>query len=278
MFDSPKSQKNWYLHIPIMKISIITLFPKMISAFFEESIVKRAQEKGLVEIEIINLRDFATDSYGSVDDKPYGGGVGMVLRVDVLHKALQSTLRSSKFQVPSSKQIPNSKIILTSAKGKQFNQAKAAEYSKIGNLIIISGHYEGVDERVLNFVDEEISLGDFVLTGGEIVVAAIVDAIVRLIPGVLKKEEATQLESFFNISIYRLIEIIGEDEILIRLKNKGVKNIKLLEFPQYTRPEEFLGKKVPEVLLSGNHKEIEKWRIKMAFEETVKKRPDLLEK
>lgn len=249
-----------------MKISIVTLFPKMIEGFFNESIVKRAQEKKLVEIETVDLRRFAKDKRGSVDDRPYGGGAGMVLRVEPIVDVLKSTLK-----------IPNSKIILTSAKGKQFDQTKAREYSKLDHLILISGHYEGVDERVLDYVDEEISLGDFVLTGGEVAVSAIVDCVVRLIPGVLKKEEAPEKESFFTVPIDELIKLVGEDKQLLKLKKRGKKKVTLLEYPHYTRPEEFMGKKVPEVLLSGNHQEIEKWRIKKAFEETLKKRQDLLE-
>jgi len=240
-----------------MKISIVTLFPKMISGFFEESIVKRAQDKKLVEIKLINLRDFAIDDYGSVDDRPYGGGVGMIMRVDVIYRALSKIQNlKSKISNPNlkSKIINNkSKIILTSPKGRVFDQAKATEYSKLDQLAIIAGHYEGVDERVLDYIDEEISMGDFVMTGGEIAVAAITDSVVRLIRGVLTKNEATRQESFsFN-------------------------NKKLLEYPQYTRPENFRGKKVPEVLLSGNHKKIEDWRLKKAFQETSKKRKDLLQ-
>lgn len=262
-----------------MKISIITLFPKMISSFFEESIVKKAKDKGLVEIEFINLRDFALDSYGTVDDRPYGGGAGMILQIEPIYQALQSAI--SNFQFPISQrnsnfQKPISKTILTSPKGKIFNQEKAKEYAKLDHLIIVCGHYEGVDERVLNFVDEEVSLGDFVMTGGEIAASAIADAVCRLIPGVLKKEEAAQIESFFQVSLDKLIEAVGEDKILKRLKEKGVKKVKLLEYPQYTRPEDFLGFKVPKVLLSGNHKEIEIWRLKKAWEETKRKRQDLL--
>lgn len=237
----------------------------MVSCFFDESIMRRAQEKNLVEIEIINLRDFATDSYGTVDEKPYGGGAGMVMKVEPIYDAIQ---RSKILDL-------RSKIIYTSPKGKVFDQKKAQEYSKLDHLIILAGHYEGVDERVMDMIDEEVSLGDFVMTGGEITSAAIVDSIVRLIPGVLKKEEAIQIESFFEVSIDRLIEVIGENEILMKLKEKNIKIVKLLEYPQYTRPEEFKGKKVPVELLSGNHQEIEKWRIKKAYEETLKKRPDL---
>lgn len=253
-----------------MKISIVTLFPKMISGFFEESIVKKAQQKGLVEINLINLRNFAVDSYGTVDDRPYGGGAGMVLRADVIWKTI------NKLNVKRSTLNVKKKIILTSPKGEVFNQKKAQEYSKLNHLIIICGHYEGVDERVLDFVDEEVSLGDFVMTGGEITAAAISDSIVRLLPGVLKKDKATEVESFFETSINQLIEVVGEDELLKKLKRKGVKTVKLLEYPQYTRPEIFLRKKVPKELLSGNHKEIEKWRLKKAYEETIKKRKDLL--
>ncbi len=248
-----------------MKISILTLFPKMIEGFLQESIIKRAQEKRLVEIEMVDLRSFAKNKYGSVDDRPYGGGAGMILRVDVLSEAINKI------------KTKNSKTILTSAKGKLFNQQKAAQLSKSKHLILIAGHYEGVDERILEFIDEEISLGDFVMTGGEITAVAIVDSIVRLIPGVLKKEEATQLESFFEVPVDQLIETIGENKILTKLKQKGVNKVKLLEYPHYTRPEEFQGKKVPQVLLQGNHQEIEKWRLKMAYEETIKKRPDFLQ-
>ena len=236
-----------------MKIFIITLFPKMIEGFFNESIIKRAVEKKLVEIELINLRDFAIDDYGTVDDRPYGGGAGMILRVDVIYKAI-SKITNDKLQI--TKKTLNSKsqkIILTSPKGKLFDQKKAEEYSKLDNLVIIAGHYEDVDARVSDFVDEEVSMGDFVLTGGEIPAAAIVDSVVRLIPGVLKKDDATKNESF------------------------NINGKKILEYPQYTRPEEFMGNKVPEVLLSGDPKKINKWQEEQAIIETRKKRPNLLD-
>ncbi len=225
-----------------MKISIITLFPNMISGFINESILKRAIDKGLVEIELINLRDFAQDKYKTVDDKPYGGGPGMVLRADVIWKALNKLeVKNKKLKV---------KKILTSPKGKTFNQQLAINYSKLDHLIIIAGHYEGVDERVLEYVDEDISLGDFVLTGGEIVAASIIDSVVRLIPGVLKKSEATIEESFSKTYP--------------------------LEYPQYTKPYEFEGKKVPQILLSGDHKKIKEWRLKKSYDLAKKLRPDLL--
>lgn len=205
---------------------------------FEESIIKRAQEKGLVEIKIHNLRNWAKDKHNTVDDRPYGGGVGMVLMVEPIYSALQE-LRAEK-----------SKVILLDAGGKTFNQQKARELSKSEHLIFIAGHYEGVDQRTKDhLVDEEISIGDYVLTGGELPTMVVIDSVVRLIPGVLEKEDATKYESFTE---------------------------NLLEYPQYTRPEDFRGWKVPEVLLSGNHKEIEKWRKEKSLERTKKLRPDLL--
>ena len=216
-----------------MKISIITLFPKMISGFFEESIIKRAIEKKLVEIEIINLRDFAIDDYGTVDDRPYGGGAGMILRIEPIYKALEK-VKSQKSKVKSS--IQKSKVIITSPKGKVFDQKKAQEYSQLNHLIIIAGHYEDVDARILDYVDEEISMGDFILTGGEIPVMAVVDAVSSHIPEVLGKSESLE-EKRYGVGV-----------------------------PVYTRPEVFIYKnkkyKVPEVLLSGDHTKIENWRIK----------------
>lgn len=251
-----------------MKISIVTLFPKMIEGFLNESIVKRAQEKGVVEIEIINLRDFAIDSYGKVDDRPYGGGAGMVLRADVIWAAL------NKFKVQSAK--CKVRKVLTSAKGKQFNQEKAIEFSKLDHLVLIAGHYEGVDERILDYVDEEVSLGDFVMTGGEITAVAIIDSVVRLLPGVLKKDEATCEESFFEVSIDEIKDVVGENKILENLVLKKRKTVKLLEYPHYTRPDEFNNKAIPLVLKSGDPKKIRQWRIQQAFLQTLTKRPDLL--
>ena len=198
-----------------MKITILTLFPKMIAGFIEESIIKRAQDKNLVEIEVADLRSFAKDSYGSVDDKPYGGGAGMVMRVDVLHDALTKI----KEQSAKSKDV---KVILTSAKGRTFNQKKAEELLKLEHLVILAGHYEGVDERIMQEIDEEISLGDFVMTGGEIPAASIVDAVVRLIPGVLEKESATKEESFFEVDIDELLRLIGDDKKLKGLQEEGL--------------------------------------------------------
>lgn len=261
-----------------MKITVLTLFPKMIEGFFNESIINRAKGKGLVTIELVNLRDYAVDSYGTVDDKPYGGGAGMVMRVDVIDKAIQSVgVGLSGPSQKGEKTSPLQKIIYTSPKGILFNQQKAQEYSTLDSLVILCGHYEGVDERVMEFVDEEVSLGDVVMTGGEITAAAIIDAVVRLIPNVLKKEEATAIESFFEVRTDILSQIV-HDERVERLQEQGVTSVRLLEYPHYTRPEVYQGKKIPTVLLSGNHQEIEQWRLEQAYKETVKKRPDLLEK
>lgn len=210
-----------------MTFDIITLFPKMFAGPFEESIVKRAWDKGLVKINLHDLREFAIDKRGSVDDKPYGGGVGMLMRVEPIYKATQA-VRGKQLAV-------RTKVILMDPRGEKFTQKKAREYAKLDQLIIICGHYEGVDERVReHLVDEAVSVGDYVLTGGEIPAMIITDAVTRLIPGVLEKPEATEIESFSK-------------------ENN-------LEYPQYTRPEEFKGWKVPEVLLSGNHDIIKKWR------------------
>jgi len=215
---------------------------------FEESIIKRAQEKGLVEIEIHNLRDWAEDKRGTVDDRSYGGGVGMVMRVDVIDRAL------NKLKTENRKH----KTILLTPQGQTFNQKKAQELAKEKHLILICGHYEGIDQRVSDhLVDEEISIGDYVLTGGEIPAMVVVDSIVRLIPGVLEKPEATRSESFQS-------------------SVSGLQSSALLEFPQYTRPEKYKNWKVPEILLSGDHQKIEEWRKKKSLERTKKRRPDLL--
>lgn len=227
-----------------MKFSIITLFPEVFKPILNSSILKRAQKKGLVEFELINLRDFGEGRHQVVDDRPYGGGAGMVLKPDVLTKALKSI--TSKLPATHYHLL----TILMSASGPPYKQAKAKEFSKLDHLIIVCGHYEGVDQRFIDkYVDQEISIGDYVLTGGEVPAMVIADSVVRLIPGVLKKPEATKDESF---------------------------STNLLEYPQHTRPEEFEGEKVPEVLLSGNHAEVDKWRSEKSLEKTKKIRPDLL--
>lgn len=207
---------------------------------FKESIVKRAQDKGLLEITLVDIRDFGIGRHKTVDDKPYGGGVGMVLRFDVLAKAIQSTFDNKL-------NADEQKVVLLSASGELFQQKTAKDFSNLKHLVLICGHYEGVDERVLKYVDEEISIGNFVLTGGEIPAMLITDSVARLIPGVIT-EGATETESFS--------------------KN-------LLEHPQYTRPDIFEGEKVPSVLLSGNHSEIEKWKEEESIKKTKKNRKDI---
>jgi len=253
-----------------MKISVITLFPEMLAPFFDDSIIKRAKEKGVVEIKLINLRDFALDAHGTVDDRPYGGGAGMVLMVEPIVKAIKAC--------NAQRVTSNVKTILTSAKGEKYSQKKAQELSKLDHLIIIAGHYEGVDERVMSHIDEEISIGDFVLTGGELPAAMIVDSIVRLLPDVLKKEEATQEESFFEVALDELIDICGTDPTLTKLKLKNIIKVHLLEYPHYTRPTVFEEIGVPAILMTGDHMKIRRWRIKQAYKLTLDKRPDLLDK
>lgn len=238
-----------------MKITILTLFPSMFQGFLTESILGRAQKAGHVTIDFVNLRFFAKDTYGTVDDRPYGGGAGMVLRVDVIYEALTKIIGEENLQPleigGKTRKANDIRIILTSAKGNTYAQAKAEKYSKLSHLIIIAGHYEGVDERVMSFVDEEISIGQYVLTGGELPAAVIADSVVRLLPGVLKKDDAARNESF------SLSEGVGR-----RVQGVGKKNVKerRREHPHFTRPVEFMDMKVPDVLMSGDHKKIAEWR------------------
>lgn len=222
-----------------MKISILTLFPEMFDVF-NYSIVGRAREKGIVSIDTYNIRDFSSNKHKKVDDYPYGGGAGMVMSAQPIVDCINHVKLGNK-----------GKVIFLGPRGKTFNQEIAKSLSQEKNLIFLCGHYEGIDERVYHCIDEEISLGDFVLTGGEMACIPVVDSILRMIPGVLSKNESFEEESFYN---------------------------GLLEYPQYTRPEEFQGKKVPEVLLSGHHENIRKWRRQQSLIITRKKRPDLFSK
>jgi tRNA (guanine37-N1)-methyltransferase len=225
-----------------MRIDIVTLFPGICRAPLSESIMKRAQEKGLVELHIHNLRDWTTDKHHVVDDAPFGGGQGMVMKPEPIFAAVEDLKSKIKNQ--------KSKIVLMSPAGRRFDQQTARELSQESHLIIISGHYEGVDHRVIeHLIDLEISIGDYVLTNGAIAAVVLVDAIIRLLPGALGHEQSAADDSFRN---------------------------GLLEGPQYTRPAEFRGWKVPEVLLSGNHAEIAKWRKEQALKRTRENRPDLL--
>lgn len=219
-----------------MKFNILTLFPEMFNTV-QKSIIGKAIEKGIIEINLINIRDFSKNKHKKVDDTPYGGGAGMVMRADVVYDAYKSI------------ENKNAKVIYMSPQGKKLNQQKVEELSKEENLIILCGHYEGIDQRVIDeIVDEEISIGDYVLTGGEIPAMVLIDSVSRYIEGVISKESTSE-ESFSN---------------------------GLLEYPQYTRPEVFNGKNVPEILISGHHENIDKWRKEKSIEITKKKRPDLL--
>lgn len=218
-----------------MKISILTLFPNLFDNFKNESIIKRAIDKGLVEIEVINIRDFSTLNNHQVDDTPYGGGAGMVMRVDIVVDAIESV------------KTDESKVYLMTPAGKTFNQKMAYDLSKEKHIILVCGHYEGIDERITNFIDGEISIGDFVLTGGEIPAMVITDAAIRLVDGVITKDSLSD-ESF-----------TGD----------------LLDYPTYTRPPEFRGLSVPDVLLSGHHENIDKWRMSERIKRTEERRPDL---
>ena len=221
-----------------MRFDILTLFPNMFD-ILNESILGRAQEKNLININVVNIRNFSKDKHNKVDDTPYGGGAGMVMRADVVYDCYNSV------------KTDDSKVIYLSQQGKTLDQDKVKELSKEKHLILLCGHYEGIDQRVIDeIVDEEISIGDYVLTGGELPAMVLIDSVSRYVEGVLNKE-SIQEESFTD---------------------------DLLEYPQYTRPEVFLGKKVPEVLLTGHHQNIEKWRKEQSIKITQSKRPDLMEK
>lgn len=224
-----------------MRIQILTIFPEIFQNFLETSLIKKAQDKGLFSVSLINIRDFSSPPHYQVDDTPYGGGAGMTMKPEPLYKAISY----------AKEKAPAAKVLLMSPCGEKFSQAKAQSLSAVDEIIFICGRYEGIDQRVIELcVDEEISLGDFILMGGEVSVMAVLEAVLRLKPGVVGNAESLATESFCGTE-------------------------PLLEAPQYTRPPEFMGKKVPEVLLSGNHEEIAKWRAKQSAEATITKRPDL---
>lgn len=221
-----------------MKIDILTLFPNMFEGFLKESIIKRAIDQGAVDIQIHNIRDFSSDKHKRVDDYGFGGGQGMVLMIEPIYKAIESL------------KTEDSIVMMMTPQGKPYQQKMAYHFSEKKHLILLCGHYEGFDERIRKLVDIEISIGDFVLTGGEIPSMAITDSIVRLLPNVIEKE--SHLKDSFNDN--------------------------LLDYPVYTKPVDFMGMKVPDILLSGNHQKIDQWRKQKAIEKTQSRRPDLLER
>ena len=223
-----------------MRIDIITVLPELLQSPLSHSIIKRAREKGIVEINVINLRDYAIDKYKSVDDYAYGGGAGMVMMIEPVYRALEALKKERHYD----------EIIYTSPDGIRFNQKLANKLSLLNNIIILAGHYKGVDQRIRDhLITMEISIGDYVLSGGELPAAVITDAVVRLLPGAISDEQSALTDSF-------------QDDLLAP--------------PVYTRPAEFMGWKVPEILLSGNTPEIEKWRLEQSIERTKRLRPDLL--
>jgi len=235
-----------------MKFSIITIFPSIFDSFKKEALIARAVKKRLIMFDIRNLRDYTSDAHKTVDGRPYGGGVGMVMLVEPIKKAI-TALRGKK-----------SRVIVFSAKGKKFNQAIARQWSKYDQLILICGRYEGIDERVIKHIaDEEISIGDYVLFGGEVPAMVVVEAVSRMIPGTVGKQKSIEDESFSELKGIDKAEASG-----------------LLEYPHYTRPEKIVisgkNRKVPKVLLTGDHKKIESWRRKQSYSLTKKRRPDLL--
>lgn len=220
-----------------LRIDVITIFPGMLGGFLGESMLKRAARSGVVEFHIVNLRDFTEDAHRTVDDRPYGGGPGMVMKPEPIYRAVASVRK------------PGARVILMTPQGRRFGQGAAKELSEASHLVFVCGHYEGVDERVRALATDELSIGDYVLTNGALAAAVVIDAVVRLRPGALGGEGATLEESF----------------------SEG-----RLEYPQYTRPPEFRGMKVPEVLVSGNHQEIAAWREQESLRRTRERRPDLL--
>lgn len=220
-----------------VRFDILTLFPEMIEGMLNQSILKRAIEKKIIEVNIINFRDFSTNKHSTVDDYAYGGGAGMLISVEPIHLAMKTITN-----------IDKAYKILTSPSGNVYNQNKAEKLSKLDHIVIVCGHYEGIDNRILDYIDEEISIGDYVLTGGEIPACTIIDSIARLVPGVISDES-----------------IVGESFTM-----------GLLEYPQYTRPYEYDGKKVPDVLISGHHANIKKWQRYQSLKKTYEVRPELL--
>ncbi|GIO53133.1 tRNA (guanosine(37)-N1)-methyltransferase TrmD [Paenibacillus cineris] len=227
-----------------MRVDVLTLFPEMLDGVFRTSILGKAQEKGIISLHTVNFRDYSGNKHGTVDDTPYGGGGGMVLKPEPIFAAIEDLLEKAGHQAKP-------RVILMCPQGETFSQKKAEEFAKEEHLIFICGHYEGYDERIReHLITDELSIGDYVLTGGELPAAVVIDAVSRLLPGVLGNETSAVTDSF---------------------------STGLLEYPHYTRPVEFRGWKVPDMLLSGHHANIEAWRREQALKRTLERRPDLLD-
>jgi tRNA (guanine37-N1)-methyltransferase len=255
-----------------MRFDLITIFPEFFAGPLEHGIVRRAHEARIIDVHIQDLREFSKDRHRTVDDRPFGGGEGMVLKPEPLFEAVESLLGRSVGNAATKPTLePNTAVVLLSAAGKRFTQETARRYAQLDRILFLCGRYEGVDERVAeHLATEEISIGDFVLSGGELPAALVVDAVTRLLPGALGNEASSQNESF------SLLER-AEKSPTAALHKALSHGRTLLDFPHYTRPADYRGWKVPEVLIGGNHAEVAKWRHRMALEKTLRNRPDLLE-
>jgi tRNA (guanine37-N1)-methyltransferase len=265
-----------------MRFDLITIFPEFFTGPLDHGIVRRAREADLIHLHVQDLREFTKDRHRTVDDRPFGGGEGMVLKPEPLFDAVESLLGRQVGDAAISAADPNTAIVLTSAAGKPFTQATARRYATLERIIFICGRYEGVDERVAqHLATEEVSIGDFVLSGGELAAALMIDAVTRLLPGALGNEASSQNESFSVASMsgdgnnaQRLLHV--DPRGAPASSNVGVDANGLLDYPHYTRPAEFRGWSVPEVLIGGNHAEVAKWRRAAALEKTRRMRPELL--
>src|SRR5690242_627476 len=253
-----------------MKFEIVTIFPEFFRGPLEHGIIRRAREAGLVEVEVVDLRDFTHDRHRTVDDRPFGGGEGMVLKPEPLFECLEArglALREARLAGTSGESV-----VLLSAQGKRFDQAVAEQLAALDRVVLICGRYEGVDERVNEFLaDCELSIGDYVLSGGELAAAVVVDAVTRLVPGALGNEASARQESFCGARDRVCGSEPARGEPSSTCSSGG-----LLDYPHYTRPAEFRGMAVPEVLISGDHEQIRRWRRRTALEKTLRNRPDLL--
>ena len=277
--DGDARQARWYARLAgTMRFDIVTIFPEFFAGPLDHGILRRARETGLVDVRIQDLRAFTKDRHRSVDDRPFGGGEGMVLKPEPLFEATESLLGQSmgSAQEPASLDSETA-IVLMSAAGNLFRQETARRYAQLDRIIFLCGRYEGVDERVAeHLATEEISVGDYVLSGGELPAMVVIDAVTRLIPGALGTEASSQNESFSGNLAARDSSSVGAQHAAPLQASSQFPNYLLLDFPHYTRPADFRGWKVPEVLIGGNHAEVANWRRAAALEKTQRNRPDLL--